>query len=94
MTDPRNATVALLLASAVILSILLAGAFRDSGSAAYADTSVKYGNYVMVPGARSATTDLLYVVDTSAKRLNVYETNINTNALDLVDSIDLERAFR
>ncbi|MDY6914151.1 MAG: hypothetical protein SVT52_06835, partial [Planctomycetota bacterium] len=59
----------------------------------YADTSVKDGDYIMGTGAWSTATDLVYVLDIAAQRINVYTTNINTNSVELVATTDLERAF-
>jgi len=94
MRDTQDVTIALLIATAVILSAILLSAYRTQDPAACADTSVEHGDYLMVPGARGTTTDLLYVVDIAARRLNTYETNVNTWTMELIDSVDLERSFR
>ena len=92
MKDGQNITIVLLAVTAVILAALLISDFISTP--AYADTPVKEGDYILGTGAASRSTDLIYIIDIANRQLNVYVANINTNAIDIVDTVDLERAFR
>jgi hypothetical protein len=95
MKDPQNVTIALLLATAVILLALLLASYSSTDNAAYAaGTFVKQGDYILGAGAKGGNTDLVYVIDIAVRQLNVYQPDINTGTLDLMDSVDLGRAFR
>ena len=85
MKDTQNITIALLLATAVILTVGLIVTYTDNNNAAYADTPVKQGNYIFGTGAISGSTDNVYLINSASRRLNVYRPNINTLSLDLVD---------
>jgi len=92
MKNSQNMTIVLLTITAVLLSVMLYQSYSDR--TAYAEPSVKQGDYVMGTGAWSASTDLLYVIDVASRQLNVYFANQNTSSLDLINSVDLEKAFR
>ena len=93
MKNPQNIAVFLLLATAAILTGLLVTTYHQTGQSASAEVCVKQGEYIFSPGRWSKTMDLVYVIDIGARRLNVYWVNINTNAVDLVDTYDLNRLF-
>ena len=92
MKNEQNLTIALLLATAMILTALLITSYQNPNTA-YANTTMKDGDFILGTGALTSTTDLIYIVDIGAKRLNVYFTDNNTGTMDLADSVDLERAF-
>jgi len=94
MKDPQNITIVLLLISAAVLGAMLIASYTTLDRTAYASTTARGGDYIMSTGARSGTRELLFVIDLAARRLNCYETNINTWAIDLQDSVDLEAAFK
>ena len=94
MKNPQNITIALLAVTAVIMGSMLLSGYMASPNAAYADTPIKQGDYILGTGGYTTATDLLYVIDIAARRLNVYYANINTNALDAVDWVDLNKAFQ
>lgn len=94
MKDPQNITICLLLAVAAILSAMLIGNFMTDDNAAYGSATVKQGDYILGTGARSSANDLIYVIDITARRLNVYDTNANNWTIDMVNTVDLDRAFR
>jgi len=91
MKDPQNITIALLAASAAILAALLV--FTLDSRPAMADASVRAGDYVVVTGAFGGTKDLVYVIDVPAMRMNSYSINIQKNAIDLHDSVPLDKVF-
>ena len=93
MKDSQNITITLLLATALIMTVALLVTYTTNENVAYADTPVKQGDYVFGSGAVSGSTDNIYLIDIATRRLNVYRPNINTSAIDLIDTVDLRRAF-
>ena len=94
MRETQNITICLLLVTAGILAAMLIGSYMTLDNAAYASATQKQGDYIVSTGSRSSSTELLFVIDIAANRLNVYLTNINTWSLELLDTADLARAFR
>ncbi|MHC4983482.1 MAG: hypothetical protein ACYTF6_10020 [Planctomycetota bacterium] len=92
MQDTQNIIIVLLLVTAAILASALVVTL--SSSRAHAESSVAAGDYIMVPGAFSSLQDVLYVIDLGTKRMNVYESNLNKNGVDLLDSVEMDRLFR
>lgn len=93
MRDPKNLTIALLCVSATLLAtvLVLLGA---AGQPAYADTPVRGGDYIMITGAYSDSTDLLYVLDVATQRINTYVFNPQNNDLILRHQFNLTPVFR
>jgi len=93
MKNHANVTIAVLSISAVILaSAVIVGYLSDQP--AYADTPARRGDYIMNTGAWSSSRDLLYIIDVPKQLLNVYAYDINSNAVQLVDQVNLRLAFR
>ncbi len=92
MKDTQNLIITLLAVTAVILGAMLLSSYRADNTA-YADTPVKQGDYILGTGAIEGSTDLIYIVDIATQQLNVYRTNLNTGAINLIDRVNLERAF-
>lgn len=90
MKDTQNITIGLLLVTAGILAMMIAGTYFSATPAYGAVASVKQGDYIMVTAA-DGSKDLLYVIKISARRINAYEAK--RDSLDLVASEDLERIF-
>jgi hypothetical protein len=93
MKDTNNITIALLLASAGILTAMLVGAYLHTPPAA-ADTPARLSQYIAVTGAWSGSRDFLYLTDIVSDRMHVYAINQNTRAIELIDDVDLKRLFR
>ena len=93
MKNPQNITIVLLLASAAILTALVATTYVNTGDKAYADTGMKQREYTIATGALSDNIDLMYVIDAVAKRLNCYAIDQNSKSITIVDSRDLRRDF-
>ena len=88
-----NLTIMLLLASAAVLTALLAVQLLDT-PAARADSSVRGGDYIVVPGAYNSNFDMIYILDVSAQKLNVYELDfVQSKGLELRDQLDLNKVF-
>jgi hypothetical protein len=66
--------------TAGILAAMLISTGTDS--AAYADSAVRQGKYVMVTGGYDKNTDLLYVVNIETQKLVVYAPNESKRTLD------------
>jgi len=91
MNTRQNITIGLLLLTAIILGAMVVSTY--TASPAYAASSIKQGDYIMVTGAASDKIDLLYVVDIAARRLNAYYVDFNTSSIELMDSVDLKQVF-
>jgi len=94
MTNSQNTAIVLLLITAVILTGLLVATYRQTHQAALAESSDRRGNYIMVSGVyRLGSLDLIYVINLATRTMNVYHGNESTSAIELLDRVDLERAF-
>ena len=94
MKDSQDIAIVLLTVTAVILSILLFSNYSTGTKVAYAgNTPVKQGDYIMSTNQISNSTDALIITDIEARRMNVYQTNINNRSIELIDRVNLERAF-
>ena len=94
MQNTGTLTIVLLVVSAMVLTAMLVGGFCQTSTSAQATgASARLGNYILASGQWTADVDLLYVINITARRLNVYYANTDTNAVELIDSVDLERAF-
>ena len=91
MKDTQNITIVLLLVTAAILSAVLLSVYTTKP--AYGDASVRQGDYIMVAGSLRTSKDLVYILDIAARRLNVYYADTNNNTIELINNVDLERAF-
>ncbi len=91
MNQPKNITIALLCVSAVILAMML---ILANVRTVQAETSIAGGNYIMVTGAYTENLELLYIIDRSQRKLNVYVLNISKGDLILRDSANLKLAFQ
>lgn len=93
MNDNKNMLIVLLLISAVLLSAMLFVAGQTEQTAQAGNTSARFGDYIMCPGARESSTDNIYVIDVQLQRMGVYLLEPGTNDLIPVDIIDLQRYF-
>jgi hypothetical protein len=93
MRHPPNATVILLLASAVLLGALFFS--LDHLPVAQAESSTRGGDYIMVTGGLDEDTDLLYIVDVKAQRLNTYYLDDDSRSKQIrrLTTLDLKRVF-
>ena len=71
MKNNENILITLLVITAGILIAMLVGSWNAQN--AYAESSSdRFGDYIMVTGARTDSIDLLYVIDVPNKKLLVY----------------------
>jgi hypothetical protein len=92
MNKTQNFAIGTLLVTAAVLVALLIGSV-STNTAYGTSTSVKQGDYIMSAGELSSGLDMVYVINIATRKLNVYFTNKNTWAIDLVDTVDLERVM-
>ncbi|RPI63419.1 MAG: hypothetical protein EHM48_02485 [Planctomycetaceae bacterium] len=92
MKNNRNILIAVLSISAAVLLSLCVFVNFDSGKA-YADSSVRGGDYIVVNGSNSSTGDYIYVVDVAAKQMAVYSTDRTKKSMEILDKVDLDKAF-
>ena len=91
MHDKTNITIALLIVSAAILGgLMLAGTLTAPATAA---TPIRGGDYIMVTGSYSGGTDIVYVLDIAAGKMNAYVTHPTDYSLALRDQINIKQAF-
>ncbi len=93
MRDPKNLTIALLCVSAAILGTALLLSMTVA-TPAYGETPVRAGDYILLTGAYSDSTDLIYVTDVAAQKINTYVFNPASNELLLRDQFNLVPAFK
>ena len=91
MNNTKNITIALLLISAIVLGAVLIQGLQENK--AYAASGVKQSSVIMCTGSIRNSIDLLYVINLDAKQLVAYYANTNTNDIDIVQKVDLEKAF-
>lgn len=91
MKDTQNTIIVMLLVTAAILAALLVVSLNSPQ--AQADVSVRAGDYIMFSGAFTRTNDFIYVIDVGMRRINVYTINIQKSAIDMIDSVELEKLF-
>ncbi len=93
MQNSQNLTIGLLVVTAIILGAMLLTSYMDSQNTAYADTPIKGGDYLVGTGAWNDKHDLLYVIDIGTRRMVAYSLTVNKDRIQLVDAVDLEKAF-
>ncbi len=91
MRNTHNVTLGLLVVSALLLSTLLVSLMHAPH--AQAEPPARGGEYIQVTGAWDKNTDLLYVVDLRAQKMNVYFLNKGDGAMERLTTLDLQKAF-
>ena len=93
MNNNTNTIIVLLAITAAILGAILIGSY--TAGPAYAETSVKQGDYLMGPIGFSPTRQLVYVIDMTANKLNTYALNKTNGTVSPIEPapIDLDKCF-
>jgi len=91
MKDRQTIMILVLGTTAAILATMLVVAMNSQP--AYAGASVRSGDYIMVNASFSKLKDVVYVIDVSNRRMNVYVVNMSKKAVDLIDQVELDRVF-
>ena len=92
MKDTRSIAIAVLAVSATILATVLVLSFM--AAPARAESAIGAGDYIMITGQFSTSTDLLYVFDLQRRGLNIYTYDRNGNRLQPMKSVELRKLFR
>lgn len=94
MQDNRNLTIGVLSITATVLlvGVILTtlGGFTPVQALGQIDRG---GDYIMVTGQFTENTELVYITDAAAQRLNLYSYETSTRQITLWDSIDLRAVF-
>ncbi len=93
MNDTGNVTIGLLIVTAVILTLMLVGTYFQTSQPVLAEGPARSGNYIMASGRWNVSVDIIWVINIAARQLNIYYANFKTDALELIDSVDLDQAF-
>ncbi len=90
--NPQNVTILLLTISAILLGSLLAGlSYTDPAQAGMAQ---RRNEYIQVTGQYNSSTELLYMVDLTQQKMNVYFADEQKKTTTLLTQLDLKRAFQ
>jgi len=94
MKKTQDITIGLLVVTASVLTTLLVASYVYT-EPAYGTTAATRGcgDYMISTGSFNQETDFIYVVDIATAKLNVYYPNVNTNSLELGDTVDLAKSF-
>lgn len=94
MQDRDNLTIGVLSITATVLvaAILLATLVGPEPAYGIGQTD-RGGDYIIVTGQFSDSSELIYITDAAAQRLNVYSYDWNRGILVVWDSHDLKRVF-
>jgi len=72
----------LLLITAGILTAMLLSGFVGSEPAAYGDSSVRQGKYILATGGYDENIDLIYIINIETQKLAVYAPNLGKRTID------------
>jgi len=82
VNNTQNTTIVLLLITAGILTAMLLSTYVGTEPAAYGDSSVRQGKYIMATGGYDENIDLIYVVNIDTQKLCVYAPNLGKRTID------------
>lgn len=91
MNNNTNTILVLLTITAAILGAILIGSY--TAGPAYADVSVKQGDYIMGIVGWKTETQLVYVIDMNVNKMNTYMLNKRSGSVALGETIDLSKIF-
>lgn len=94
MNDSKNLAIAVLSITATVLlvGVILGGLFTANEALAIGQTD-RGGDYIMVTGQFTQNSELIFVTDAAAQRLNLYSYETSTRQFVLWDSLDLKSIF-
>ena len=91
MRDQQKLAMAALCVTAAVLAALVALTASDR---AQAGESCAGGHYIMFTAQAPGATDMLFLIDRSARKMNAYALGPPDNTITALEQIDLDRAFR
>jgi len=81
VNNTQNTTIVLLLITAGILTAMLMSAYVGE-PAAYGDSSVRQGKYIMATGGYDENIDMIYIINIETQKLCVYAPNRGKRTID------------
>ncbi|NLW85783.1 MAG: hypothetical protein GXY38_02815 [Planctomycetes bacterium] len=93
MNKPQNIAIVTLTISAVVLAAMLTASLLSNETAQAGYTSVSKGDYILVPYAWNDQRDAMCVIHIPTGKMIVYGLNVATNAIEVIDSIEMEKTF-
>ncbi len=91
MQDTQKVAMAALCVTAAVLAAMIA---LTVGDRAEAGESCAGGHYIMFTAQAPGATDMLFVIDRGARKMNAYGLGAPDNTITALEQIDLDRAFR
>lgn len=91
MDQQRNLAIAVLTITATILLVAVILSFGGRSEALAIGQIDRGGDYILLTGQFTQNSELVYLTDAAARRLNVYSYEPTTRTLRLWDSKDLSR---
>ena len=93
MQDKSNLSIGMLSVTAVILLVGVLLSVGRQPQASAMGVLDRGGDYIVVTGQFSDSTELVYVTDAAAQRMNVYSYEQTNRQFMLWDTVDLKRVF-
>lgn len=94
MNDSKNLAIGVLSITATILLVgVILTSFLTANTAMAIGQTDRGGDYIMVTGQFTENSELIYVTDAAAQRLNLYSYETSTRQFILWDTIDLKGVF-
>ncbi len=94
MKTHHNLTIGILSTTAVVLLMAVAAAFFCGERETLAFGQIdRGGDYIVVTGQFTLNSEVVYVTDAAARRLNMYSYDRTRQELRLWDSMDLPKVF-
>lgn len=94
MNDSRNLAIGVLSITATVLLVAVILSTLITGNEAKAIGQIdRGGDYIVVTGQYTENTELVYVTDAAAQRLNLYCYDTTIRQFVIWDSIDLRTVF-
>jgi len=93
MNDKTNSAIGVLSITATVLLVGVVLTLGGQGKAVAEGEIDRGGDYILVTGQFNGASELVYVTDAAAQRMNVYSWEQTNRQFTLWDSIDLKRVF-
>jgi len=95
MNDHRNLAIGVLSVTGMILLVAVIFATVGGQNPARAIGQIdRGGDYIMVTGQFTDNTELVYITDAAAQRMNVYSFELSNRQFVLWDALNLKSLFQ